>query len=103
MEKNTTSDPSGDTSLGTRMLVRESSRRGSPALSVTGSNGISNGLIEPIRERNASRLPSFENDGSADDACAPIVTGSGAPVDLPVEGSTGMRHRFIAPLRSLEK
>jgi hypothetical protein len=101
--KNATTEPSGETSLGIRTLIRESSSFGGPASSVPGSNGISNGLIELTRERNASRRPSVENDGSVAVACAPIVTGSGAPSARPVAGSTAMRHRFMAPPRSLAK
>src|SRR6187431_1710459 len=95
--------PSGDTSLGTRMLVRVSSRRGSPARPVAGSNGISTGLIEPTRDRNARREPSFEKLGRPADAWTPLVTGSGVPDVRPVDASTAMRHRFIEPPRSLAK
>src|SRR5688572_4018155 len=103
MAKYAICEPSGETPLGTRMLFWVSSTTGVPARSVTGTNGIATGLIDPTRDRNASRNPSFESRGRLADAWTPVVTGSGSPTGLPVASSTGIRQRFIAVPRSLEK
>src|SRR5688572_27845197 len=95
--------PSGDTLLGTRMLFRVSSRDGTPARSDAGSNGIATGLIDPMRDRKASREPFFEKLGSAADACTPAVTVSGTPRTFPFDSSIAIRQRFMAVPRSLEK
>ena len=85
MLKYTTCLPSGETSLGTRMLFCVSSSVGVPAWSVTGSNGIATGLTDATRDLNTSREPSREKRGRPTDACTPAVTGSGAPAGVPLD------------------
>ena len=44
-------------------VVPRVEQTGVPARNDTGSNGMATGLIEPMRDLNASRDPSFENRG----------------------------------------
>src|SRR5688500_14805 len=95
--------PSGDTLLGTRLLLRVSSRDGIPARRATGANGTATGLPDPTRDLSANLAPSFEKLGSEGDACTPAVTVSGTPMIFPLKSSPAIRQRFIAAPRSLEK
>ena len=75
---------------------------GSLMTSVCGSNAAICRFCLIRTELKATRRPSAEKQGWAANV-AGVVTGSGSPLGRPDSSSTGIRHRFMLPPRSLMK